>query len=136
MYAHTDYCIIVKTEVEQYSEFSCCMRVKQTIKECYCHMCKTCVYIYSQSKNDPHTSFFRLALANTHYTCTCTCPYTCTCMYTCTCSVFKAGHPSVLLFILPCINHVRYVYCLSGLPFFPSYFCLVCYAHVFPCISL
>ena len=37
--------------------------------------------------------------------------------------VLKAGHPSVLLFILPCINHVHYVYCLSGLPFFLSYFC-------------
>ena len=53
--------------------------------------------------------------------------YKVNCLYPYTIPVLKAGHPSVLLFILPCINltnHVRYVYCLSGLPFFPSYFCL------------
>ena len=29
----------------------------------------------------------------------------------------------IKMYILPCINNVHYVYCLSGLPFFLSYFC-------------
>ena len=48
--------------------------------------------------------------------------------------VLKSEHPSVLLFTLPFINltnHVHYVYCLSGLPFFPSLASVLC-----TCISM